>query len=149
MATQQTTPGGNERAGTGTQRERWVVGVDGSPGARAALVWALTAAAQAGAALELVSSYPVDFYWADPYLLDIVRLDEIRADTARLVTDALAEARRTRPSSPSPELPRWPPRSSWAAGQRPSTSSRRPRAPSGSWSAAVGGAACAAPCSAP
>lgn len=93
MATQQTPQEGVGHAGTGTQAERWVVGVDGSPGAHAALVWALAAAAQAGATLELVSSYPVDFYWADPYLLDTRRLDEIRADTARLVAAALAQAR--------------------------------------------------------
>lgn len=74
-------------------RVRWVVGVDGSPGARAALVWALAEAARAGAALELISSYPVDYYWADPNLLDSRRLDEIRADTAVRTQDFLAEAR--------------------------------------------------------
>lgn len=73
---------------------RWVVGVDGSPGARAALVWALAAAARAGATVELVSAYPVDYYWADPYLVDSRRLDEVRADTARLVLDAVDEALR-------------------------------------------------------
>ncbi|WP_170861032.1 universal stress protein [Trujillonella endophytica] len=67
--------------------------MDGSPGARAALVWALAAAGQAGASLELVSSYPVDFYWTDPYLADTGRLDDVRRDTADLVAAALAEAR--------------------------------------------------------
>ncbi|SEO84264.1 universal stress protein [Trujillonella endophytica] len=94
MATQQTSAAGDAHGGTDTSPERWVVGVDGSPGARAALVWALAAAARAGARLELVSTYPADFYWTDPYLLDTVRLDEIRADTAGLVRAALAEARR-------------------------------------------------------
>jgi len=87
-----TTPGNDHP--TGTRAQRWVVGVDGSPGARAALVWALFAAAQADVTLELVSSYPVDFYWADPYLVDERRLEEIRQDTAERVRSALAEARR-------------------------------------------------------
>jgi len=87
-----TTPGNDTP--TGTRAQRWVVGVDGSPGARAALVWALCAAAQADVTLELVSSYPVDFYWADPYLVDERRLEEIREDTAERVRSALAEARR-------------------------------------------------------
>ncbi|MGY1753380.1 universal stress protein [Blastococcus sp. SYSU D01042] len=67
--------------------------MDGSPGSRAALLWALPAAARAGATLELVSSFPVDFYWADPYLLDRRRLDEVREDTATRVRGFLAEAR--------------------------------------------------------
>ncbi|WP_198597846.1 universal stress protein [Blastococcus atacamensis] len=79
--------------------------MDGSPGARAALVWALAAAAEAGVTLELVSSYPVDSYWADPYLLDTRRLDEVRADTARLVADALAEAREDPAVAAVPGIP--------------------------------------------
>ncbi|MGY1695324.1 universal stress protein [Geodermatophilus sp. SYSU D00814] len=71
-----------------------VVGVDGSPGARTALGWALATAARSGAPLEVVSAYPVDFYWADPYLLDTQRLDAIRADTEQRVRDFLAEVRR-------------------------------------------------------
>ncbi|MGY1700258.1 universal stress protein [Geodermatophilus sp. SYSU D00766] len=73
---------------------RVVVGVDGSPGARSALTWALAVAARSGAPLEVVSAYPVDFYWADPYLLDTRRLDAIRADTEQRVRDFLAEVRR-------------------------------------------------------
>jgi hypothetical protein len=38
---------------------RVVVGVDGSPGSRAALVHAFTTGAQRGAELEVVSSYPM------------------------------------------------------------------------------------------
>ncbi|HJX43135.1 MAG TPA: universal stress protein, partial [Geodermatophilus sp.] len=49
-----------------TRPGRVVVGVDGSPGARAALGWALAVAAGTGAPLEVVSAYPVDFYWMDP-----------------------------------------------------------------------------------
>jgi nucleotide-binding universal stress UspA family protein len=47
-----------------------VVGVDGSPGARAALEWAWAAAARRGAPLQAVSAFPVDDYWADALLLD-------------------------------------------------------------------------------
>lgn len=73
---------------------RVVVGVDGSPGARAALGWALGAAARAGAPLEVVSAYPVDFYWTDPYLIDTRRLDAVRADTEERVRGFLDEVRR-------------------------------------------------------
>ncbi|MGY1666714.1 universal stress protein [Geodermatophilus sp. SYSU D00696] len=72
---------------------RVVVGVDGSPGARVALAWALAVAARDGAPLEVVSAYPVDFYWADPYLLDTERLDAIRADTEDRVRHLLADVR--------------------------------------------------------
>ncbi|MGY1744184.1 universal stress protein [Blastococcus sp. SYSU D00695] len=81
------------RAADGTGAARVVVGVDGSPGARAALVWALGAAARAGATLELVSAYPVDLYWADPYLVDPRRLDDLRADTESLARELLDEVR--------------------------------------------------------
>jgi nucleotide-binding universal stress UspA family protein len=72
---------------------RVVVGVDGSPGARAALAWALAAAARAGAELEVVSAFPVDSYWTDPYLLDSRRLDAIRADTEERAGGLVAEVR--------------------------------------------------------
>jgi len=58
-----------------------IVGVDGSGGARAALVWAMAEAARRGAELEVVSAAPVDFYWTDPYLVDGGRLEEVRTDT--------------------------------------------------------------------
>ncbi len=87
MTTQQST-------GRPTRGRRIVVGVDGSPGARAALAWTLTAAARAGAAVEVVSAYPVDFYWLDPYLLDAEPLAAIRADTEDRVRGLLAEVRR-------------------------------------------------------
>ncbi len=87
MTTEQT-------AGRGTQPGRVVVGVDGSPGARTALGWALAAAARAGAPLEVFSAYPVDFSWADPYLIDTQRLDAIHADTEQRARDFLDEVRR-------------------------------------------------------
>lgn len=75
---------------------RMVVGVDGSPGARTALGWALAHAARRGAALEVVSSFPVQLYVADPLLLDENQLEAVRADTLEraraLVDEARAEA---------------------------------------------------------
>ena len=85
----QAVPARDEGAGAG----RVVVGVDGSPGSRAALAWAFTAAARRGAPLEVVATFPVDFYWADPYLLDPARIDEVRADTERLATALVEEVR--------------------------------------------------------
>jgi nucleotide-binding universal stress UspA family protein len=76
----------------GATRQRIVVGVDGSPGARLALSWALAEAARRGADVEVVAAYPVDFYWTDPYLLDSTRLDAVRADTearARALVDEM------------------------------------------------------------
>lgn len=60
---------------------RVVVGVDGSPGARAALVWAMADAARRGVRLQVVSTFPVEFYWADPHLVDDRRIEAVRTDT--------------------------------------------------------------------
>jgi len=68
------------------------VGVDGSPGARAALVWALQAAAGAGASLEVVSAFVVETYWTDPLLLDPRRVDAIRSDTEARARAFVAES---------------------------------------------------------
>jgi len=70
-----------------------VVGIDGSEGARGALTWALTEAAQRGADLDVVSAFPVDFYWVDPYLLDRRRIDALRSETENRVMAILAEVR--------------------------------------------------------
>ena len=85
----QAAPAGD--AGTGAGRV--VVGVDGSPGSRAALVWACAAAARRGAPLEVVATFPVDFYWADPYLLDSDRVDEVHADTEQRAKAMVEEVR--------------------------------------------------------
>jgi nucleotide-binding universal stress UspA family protein len=76
---------------------RVVVGVDGSPGARAALAWAMVAAARRGAALDVVSAFPVDFYWIDPFLVDRLRVDQLRSDTEAR-TRELVEAVRREPA---------------------------------------------------
>ncbi len=81
---------------------RVVVGVDGSPGARAALDWALEAAARTGAVLEVVSAFPVDPYWTDAYLLDRARIDALRADTEARAREMVEQARRRPALAPAP-----------------------------------------------
>ncbi|MEU2348471.1 universal stress protein [Modestobacter sp. NPDC049651] len=73
--------------------DRVVVGVDGSPGARAALDWALAEAARRQSPLEVVAAFPVDFYWIDPLLENPARIEEIRADTERLTRELVTGAR--------------------------------------------------------
>ncbi|TFV71019.1 universal stress protein [Blastococcus sp. CT_GayMR19] len=70
-----------------------VIGVDGSPGARAALEWAWAAAARRGAPLRAMSAFPVDDYWADAVLLDASRVDALRSATAARLTALVAEVR--------------------------------------------------------
>ena len=79
----------------GSTGDRIVVGVDGSPGGRAALVWALASAARAGAEVEVVSAFPVDAVWSAPYPLDTHLVEAIRSDTEarlrRTVDDAMTD----------------------------------------------------------
>ncbi|WP_369130893.1 universal stress protein [Modestobacter roseus] len=77
-----------------TDRPRVVVGVDGSPGSRVALAWALESAARRGAALQVVAAYPVDLYWADAHLLDRGRLDLLREDTGARARELVTAAQR-------------------------------------------------------
>src|SRR5690348_15424733 len=72
-------------------RPRVVVGVDGSPGARAALAWALQAASARGAALEVVATYPVDHHWTDAHVLEDLRVDAVRAHTEARTRDMVAQ----------------------------------------------------------
>jgi nucleotide-binding universal stress UspA family protein len=74
-------------------KQRIVVGVDGSAGGRLALVWAFAEAARRDADLEVVTAFPVDFYWNDPYLRDDGRIDDIRADTEERARAMLDEVR--------------------------------------------------------
>jgi nucleotide-binding universal stress UspA family protein len=62
-------------------RPRVVVGVDGSPGSRAALVHAFTTAAQRAADLEVVSSYAVNLVWTGGEPLEVPDTEAIRVDT--------------------------------------------------------------------
>src|SRR5690348_13591389 len=84
---------GTKDAGPGRRRPRVVVGIDGSPSSRAALAWALEAAADRGAEVQALSAFPVDFYWTDPYLADQGRIDAIRADTHARATAMVDEVR--------------------------------------------------------
>jgi nucleotide-binding universal stress UspA family protein len=84
---------------------RVVVGVDGSPGARAALVWAMADAARRGARLQVVSAFPVETYWADPILVDERHLETVRADTEDRVRALVDEVvRQTGQTSLSAEV---------------------------------------------
>jgi nucleotide-binding universal stress UspA family protein len=82
------------------QRTRIVVGVDGSPGSRAALEYALRDAARRDAAVEVVAACAPPEYWmplsGSP---DTSRMDDIReavrqntTETVRAVTDQLEDA---------------------------------------------------------
>jgi nucleotide-binding universal stress UspA family protein len=71
-----------------------VVGVDGSPGSRAALVHALTAAAQRGADLDVVSSYSVNLVWTGGVPLEVPDTEAIRADTESRAQELVADVRR-------------------------------------------------------
>lgn len=64
-----------------SNRPRVVVGVDESDGSRAALRFALHAAAARSADLEVVSTFPTDLYWADVTLLDAAWLSQKREST--------------------------------------------------------------------
>src|SRR5205085_9986525 len=72
------------RLGTGAgaegRRRRVVVGVDGSDGSRAALRWALEAAARRGAELEVVAVYPVGLPWRWDPAIDAPDVEAVRAD---------------------------------------------------------------------
>jgi nucleotide-binding universal stress UspA family protein len=90
--------GWNDSVEHDSGRPRVVVGVDGSAGSRAALLWALPAAAARGARLEVLAACPVDFYWTDVYLSDPRRLERIRSDTATRA-HALVEEVRSDPAA--------------------------------------------------
>src|SRR4051794_3218109 len=62
---------------------RVVVGVDGSPVARGALALALVEAARRGAALDVVTTYPVTLVWTGGVPVDIPDTAALRADTDR------------------------------------------------------------------
>jgi len=70
---------------------RIVVGVDGSPGAFSALVWALAAAARSGAGLEVVSAFPTDDAWHHP-LQGTQHVDTLRSDTESRAQAFIADA---------------------------------------------------------
>lgn len=82
MSDEQTRAGAGAGDGQETPHAaRIVVGVDGSPGAYAALTWALAEAARSGCAVDVVSSFPVADHWNDPLLIDRHRIDTLRSGT--------------------------------------------------------------------
>jgi nucleotide-binding universal stress UspA family protein len=77
----------------GGGRPRVVVGVDGSPGSRAALVHALIAAARRGADLDVVSSYGVELYYLGGEPLDVPNTEAIRHDHQARARAVVTEVR--------------------------------------------------------
>lgn len=78
------------------QRSRIVVGVDSSPGARAALGYALRDAARRNASVEVVSAYAPPEYWAPLYGVPAIPAEDVRkriredaGETVRTVTGEL------------------------------------------------------------
>ncbi|MGY1633495.1 universal stress protein [Geodermatophilus sp. SYSU D01186] len=91
MTSEATTGPASDRPG-GPADGRIVVGVDGSPGARAAVVWAVRAAARSGARLDVVSAFPVASYWTDPLLVGPDRLEVLRSHAETRTRAFVAEA---------------------------------------------------------
>ena len=90
----------NEEPGVGTsgpgrprRRTRLVVGVDGSPGSRAALGHALATAARRGGDLEVVCTFPLILSWIGGAPLDASHIDLIRDETEAVIRDFVAEVR--------------------------------------------------------
>jgi nucleotide-binding universal stress UspA family protein len=81
---------------------RVVVGVDGSAGARAALLFALADAARRGRPVEAVSAYQPPDHWLDFYAMGISGPDQARAAAVDRVRDFVAGV--------LPEGPQPPPR---------------------------------------
>lgn len=88
--------------GPGGGRSRLVVGVDGSPGSRAALRYALTAALARDADLEVESAVPLQLYWMGNYPVSPSLLATLRSGTESRVEALLEEVR----AEVAPELPR-------------------------------------------
>jgi nucleotide-binding universal stress UspA family protein len=82
-------------AGREGARPRVVVGIDGSPGSRGALVHALIAAARRAADLDVVSTYALQLYYVGGAPLDVPDVASVRDDQRErartVVEDVLAE----------------------------------------------------------
>jgi nucleotide-binding universal stress UspA family protein len=73
------------------QRARIVVGLDGSPGSRAALENALRDAARRDAEVEVVAAYAPPEYWAPFYDVSAMSLDDIEDAVRRGATETVRE----------------------------------------------------------
>ena len=75
-------------------RQRLVVGVDGTAGSRAALLYAWLTAAARDAELEVVGAYSLGSYWLDPEVYDPLLGDGVRTSTEQTVSRLVEEVRR-------------------------------------------------------
>jgi nucleotide-binding universal stress UspA family protein len=73
-------PADTTAAGAGQRPPRVVVGVDGSPGSRDALVYALVAAARRGAELEVVSTFSLQLVWMGGFPLSMPDVATMHAE---------------------------------------------------------------------
>ncbi|MFQ1002422.1 universal stress protein [Modestobacter sp. SSW1-42] len=72
---------------------RVVVGVDGSPGSRAALVYAFAAAARRGAHLDVVATFSVQAVWIGGYPLGMPMVSALREGTETRAQDLVDQVR--------------------------------------------------------
>jgi Universal stress protein family len=133
------------RAPGGRKRPRVVVGIDGSPVSREALVHALIAAARRGADLDVVSSYSIELYYVGGAPLDVPDVAAIRDDQRERARAVIDEIRAEIPVSAYPASGTSASRCSFPRALPRSRCSSAPRVPSCSWSEAGVGARCAAP----
>ena len=81
------------------QGQRVVVGIDFSPGARAALLFGLQDAARRGASVEAVTAYRPPEYWMDFYAVGSYQPDTVRQSALTRLRSFVAE---TVPDGPQP-----------------------------------------------
>jgi nucleotide-binding universal stress UspA family protein len=81
-----------------------VVGVDGSAGSRAALLFAMHDAARRGVPVEAVAAYRPPDYWMDVYAAGTCEPEQIRAAALERLRAAVAEVL---PDGPQPPPEMW------------------------------------------
>jgi nucleotide-binding universal stress UspA family protein len=81
---------------------RVVVGVDGSPGGRAALLFALEDAARRGLPVEVVAAYAEPDHWMDLYVLGAQAMDQVRSAAVERATAFVADVLPDGPQPPPP-----------------------------------------------
>ncbi|WP_198597775.1 universal stress protein [Blastococcus atacamensis] len=86
-------------------RPRVVVGVDGSAGSRSALGYAMRAAVQRGADLDVVSSYAPDLYWMGGAPVAIPDMGSVRDDIEKRVLDMIGDVRSDVEMPPGTDTP--------------------------------------------